>query len=185
MEIFKKIRLNRGRSVLQKKIKRMKKNRFSGNINTARTLGIVWDASRTDYFESLNRFYQNMHERNVDVKILGYFPGKELPDKYTAVRYLTCLKKQDIGFFYRPVSKEADLFIKTKFDILIDINFSNIFPLQYISSLSAAGLKIGLFDSSSADSPFDIMIDLKNSFEINTYLTQVVHYLEMINTKTK
>jgi hypothetical protein len=184
MEMFKNIRLKRGRYILRKKKSRTKRTRFTGNINNAKTIGIVWDATKPDYFDSLTQFYQKMQERKVDVKILGYFPGKELPDKYTAIRYLTFIKKQDISFLYRPVSPDASSFIKTPFDILIDINFKKLFPLHYISSLSVAGLKVGLFDSNSGDLPFDLMIELNNSKEINTYLTQIVHYLEIINIET-
>ncbi|MCK7531678.1 MAG: hypothetical protein MZV63_11935 [Marinilabiliales bacterium] len=81
-----------------------------------------------------------MHERNIDVKIFGYYPGKELPDQYTAIRYLTCIRKNESKFFYIPVSTEADVFINTQFDILIDINFERLFPLQYITSIICSQL---------------------------------------------
>jgi len=181
MEIFKNIRLNRARSILRKKISRIKREKFRGNITNARSIGIIWDASDPEEFTILSRFHQKMHEKNIDIKILGYFPGKHLPDRCTAIRYLTCLKNQDINFFYRPVAREANSFINTRFDILIDINFKQVFPLQYISSLSMAGFKVGIFENGFEDSPYDLMIDLNKNTDIDTYLTQVVHYLEMIN----
>jgi hypothetical protein len=162
----------------------MKRTKFKGNIRTAKTIGIVWDATNPDDFTVLSQLHQKMHEKNIEVKILGYFPGKELPDRCTAVMYLTCLKKQDINFFYRPVSSEANSFINTKFDILIDMNFQKIFPLVYISALSASGFKVGLYDAENEDNIYDLMIELKRSSDINTYLTQVLYYLEMINTGT-
>jgi hypothetical protein len=184
MEMFKNFRLNRGKSVLMKKLARTKRVKFKGNINNAKTIGIVWDASNTSEFAILSAFYQKMHERNIDVRIIGFFPGKELPDKLTAVRYLTCLKTQDINFFYRPTSSEAKAFINTRFDILIDINFRHLFQLKYLSSLSLAGFKVGIFENGYEDSPFDLMIDINKNREIENYLTQVVVYLEMINTGT-
>jgi hypothetical protein len=126
-----------------------------------------------------------MSEKNIDIKILGYFPGKDLPDRLTAIRYLTCLKKDDINITYRPVSRETDIFINTRFDILIDINFKEIFPLRYISHLSLAGFKVGIFDSGSENSPYDLMMEFKDNHDINLYLTQVIYYLEMINTGSK
>ena len=88
----------------------------------------------------MSRFYQKMHDRNIDVKIIGYYPGKELPDQYTALRYLSCIRKKEINMFYIPVSTETDVFINTRFDILIDINFEKLFPLRYITSLSSGQL---------------------------------------------
>jgi hypothetical protein len=183
MELFKNIRLGIGKVVLAKKISKTKRKVYYSNISLVKNIGIVWDASKTDEFPCLSRFYQKMHERNIDVKILGYFAGKDLPDQYTAIRYLTCIRRNEINFIYHPESKESSNFIRKRFDILIDINFKNLFPLQFISSLSNAGFKVGLFDSKVHNSPFDLMMEIKNPVNIENYLNQILHYLEMINSK--
>ena len=181
MEMFRNLRLSIGRLVLRRKISHLKRKKFRGNILSARKLGIIWDATNVADFPVISQFHQKMLERSIDVKVLGYYPEKELPDKLTAVRFLTCLKPEDINLNYRPVSKEANEFINTSFDILIDTNFRNVFQLEYISSLSAAGLKVGIFDNGYEHSPFDLMIDVKKNSDLNNYLTQAVHYLEMVN----
>jgi hypothetical protein len=181
MEMFRNFRLNRGKANLRKKMGRMKRTRFKGSIGNAKTMGLVWDATDPDELPVLSQFHQKMAERNIDVKILGYYPGKNLPDKLTAIRYLICLKKEDISITYRPVSKETEAFINTGFDILIDINFKDLFPLKYISSLSRAGFKVGIFDEGGDHSPFDLMMEFNRTTDINTYLMQVTYYLEMIN----
>lgn len=182
MELFKNTRLKIGNSILLKNNTRSKRKVFYSNINLIKTIGIVWDASKTEVFSSLSRFYQKMHDRNIDVKIIGYYPGKELPDQYTALRYLTCIRKKEINMFYIPNSTETDVFTKTRFDILIDINFGKVFPLAYITSLSSASFKVGLFNSESDSSIFDLMIEIKKPVQVENYLTQIIHYLEMINS---
>jgi hypothetical protein len=182
MELFKNIRLNIGKSILEKKEARTKRKVFYSNFSMTKSIGIVWDASIISDFPALSRFYQKMHEKNIEVKILGYFPGKELPNQYTAVRYLTCLRKADLNFFYHPVSSETDSFIRNKYDILIDINFKKLFPLQIISSLSNASFKVGLFDSGTSTDLFDLMMEINNPVDVDNYLNQVIHYLEMINS---
>jgi len=184
MELFRETRVKIGNSILSKKGEGVKRKLFYSNINQIKTIGIVWDASKTSDFSSLSKFYQKMHERNIDVRILGYFPGKELPDQYTALRYLTCIRKNEVSLFYIPTSAEAGVFINTPFDILIDLNFDMIFTLRYISNLSAARLKVGLFNSESSSSTFDLMMEIKKPVVIENYLTQVIHYLEMINSGT-
>jgi hypothetical protein len=184
MELFKEFRLNRGKSILRKKMARMKRTRFNGNIGNAKTIGLVWDASNPEELPILSHFHQKMAEKNIDVKIIGYFPGKYLPDKLTAIRYLICLKKDEINITYRPVSREANSFIKTRFDILIDINFNDLFPLRYISYLSVAGFKVGIFGTGGENSPYDLMMEFNKSIDINTYLTQAIYYLEMINARS-
>jgi hypothetical protein len=184
MELFRNIRIKWGKSILLKKISKTSRKVFYSNFNGVKSIGIVWDASNTSDFPSLTRFHQKMHEKNIEVKILGYFSGKELPDQYTAIRYLTFFRKKDLNFFYNPVSSETDYFIRNRFDILIDLNFTKILPIQYISSLSNSSFKVGLFDSETVDSPFDLMMEIKTPVDIESYLNQVVHYLEMIDSGT-
>ena len=184
MELFKKIRLNIGKSILSKKVVRLKKKVYYSNFSQVKSIGIVWDASRPIEFPSLTKFYQKMHELKIEVKIFGYYPGKNLPDQYTAIRYLTCIKKDEINTFYHPVSSETKKFINNPFDILIDINFGKLFPLKYVTSLSIARLKIGLFDHEPAETPLDLMMEIKNPVDIDNYLIQIIYYLEMITDKT-
>jgi hypothetical protein len=182
MELFREIRLKIGNSILSKKTGKVKRKVYYSNISRIKNIGIIWDASKPEDFVNLSEFHQSMNDRNINVSILGYYPGKELPDKYTALRYLSCIRRKEISFFYIPVSEESDSFTNTMFDILIDINFEKLFPLSYISALSKASFKVGLFDPETNSNTFDLMIELKKPVSVKDYLTQVVHYLEMINS---
>lgn len=185
MKFFRKIRTSIGRSILAGKVTKIARKSDYINFNNIKTIGIVWDASKPEDFIILSRFYQKMADQNKEVKIFGFFPKQGFPDQYTAIRYLTCLKKKEVNFFYLPVNPEAEKFVKTRFDVLIDINFMKLLPLVYISSLSQARLKVGLTGTKPESSPFDLMISLKNTTNIESYLDQVIYYLYMINSKSE
>jgi len=182
MDLFESTRLKVGNSIFSKSIVKAKRKASYPGMSLIKKIGIVWDASKTDEFASLSKFHQVMAERNIDVKIFGYYPGKELPDQYTAIRFLTCMRLKDVNFFYIPASTEADVFMSTRFDILIDVNFDRLFPLKYITRLSASSFKVGLFNSETDSSTFDLMMEIKKPVKVDDYLKQVIHYLEMINT---
>jgi hypothetical protein len=184
MELFQNIRLKIGNLILCKKLARIKRVVHYSNFKSVKNIGIVWDASQTGEFTSLSRFHQRMQDIKIEVTIFGYFPGKNLPDQYTAIRYLRCIRKDEINSFYHPDSSETDAFIRNPFDILIDINFNKLFPLICLTSLSRARFKVGLFNNESPESPFDLMMNLKNQVNIDDYLTQVIRYLEMIKDKS-
>jgi len=181
MELFKRIRLKIGMAMLAKKLAGTKRKVYYSNIENVKKIGIVWDASKSEEFACLSKFFLKMNERNIDVKILGYFPGASLPDRYTAIRYLTCIRKEEINFFYHPSSSESAAFIKQRFDILIDINFEKLLPLRYVSTLSHAAFKVGLFEPENEDGIFDLMMELKSPVDIDNYLNQTIQYLELIN----
>jgi hypothetical protein len=184
MELFRNLRVRAGRSMLSGKMAKTTRKPHYINFYNIKSIGIVWDASRPEDFVKLSKFHQRMSELNKEVTIFGYYPGKTLPDQYVAIRFLTCLKKREVDFFYRPVASETQSFIKTKFDVLIDINFNKHFPLEYVASLSEAGLKVGLADLEPESSPFDLMISLRRPVSVDSYLEQVLYYLEMINSES-
>ena len=183
MELFKSIRQKIGKTILSKKLSKINRVVHYSDIGEVSKVGIVWDATRISEFPALSRFYHKMHERKIDVMILGYYPGKELPDQYTAIRFLNCIKFNELDYFYHPASPDASTFIKNKFDVLIDINFNKLVPLLYVSLLSTAGLKVGLFEADSKINPFDLMMDIKDKTDVENYLNQIIYYLEMIRSE--
>ena len=99
MELFTKIRLRIGRFILSRKVARTKREVSYSTFKNIKNIGIVWDASKPVEFACLNRFHQKMLESKIDVTVMGYFPGKSLPDQYTAIRYLTCIRKDELNNF--------------------------------------------------------------------------------------
>jgi len=184
MEILRNLRIRAGRSKLSGKMARVRRKPLYINLFHIKTIGIVWDASRPEDFSILTKFHQLMADQEKDVRILGYYPGIELPDPYTAIRFFNCFKKNELDFFYCPENPDVESFINTRFDLLIDINLSNHFPLFYTSSLSHAGLKVGLAGEKPESSPFDLMISMTGPVNTEKYLEQVLYYLEMINSET-
>jgi hypothetical protein len=182
MELMKNIRLKIGNSILEKKLDKVSRKVCYTNIGQVRKIGIVWDASFVSDFAYLSKFFQSMNERNIEVRIIGYFPGSKLPDEYTALRYMNCIRRNEVSFFYLPSSPECESFIREYFDVLIDINFKNSLPLRYITCLSNAGLKVGLFESEKNGKNYDLMMELSKPVNVDLYLDQVLLYLEMINS---
>lgn len=182
MELFRSTRLRLGNSILEKSKSRTRRITGFSGMDKVRKIGIVWDASRTGDFSALSKFHQRMGERGIDVKILAYYDGKELPDSYTAIRFLSVIRRNELSFFYIPGSTEADVFMRTGFDVLIDMNFDHTFPLVFITAMSAAGFKVGLFGSEADSATFDLMMEIKKPVQAGHYLDQIVHYLELINS---
>lgn len=184
MELLRNPRLKLGNSILANRIAKMRRKAYFSCFNDVKNIGIVWDVTKIQEFSHISRFFHKMNEKNINVKVIGYYPGKELPDQYTAIRFLSCIRRDEVNLFYLPASAETDFFIKNPFDVLIDINFDKVLPLLYITSLSSARFKIGLFENDQNGSVFDLMIELKKPVQIDTYLTEIIHYLEMINPAT-
>jgi hypothetical protein len=182
MKLFGKFRLNMGNRLLRKKIDTNRRTVSYSNIDNVRNIGVVWDASDPKEFKNISAFYTKMGQRGINVKVIGFCDQKVLPGEFTAIHYFTCLKRDDLNFFFKPLTPESETFIDEKFDVLIDINFKNVFPLRYITSMSRGSIKVGLYREGDS-APFDLMIDQREP-TVEEYLEQVIHYLEMINNTT-
>ena len=182
MELFENTRLKIGATILRKRAAKDARKRAYNNFSQIKTIGVVWDASKIVEFQTLAKFHQQMHERGIDVQIIGYYDGKVLPNQYTAIRYLSCIRNYELNLFYIPKSSEIHTFINKKIDILIDINFKKIFTLRYITILSKALFKVGLSEPDTYSSPFDLVMDIKKPVSIDNYLEQIIQYLEMMNS---
>jgi len=183
MELFKPIRILTGRLILRMRLKKIRRNKRFNSLHNSHKIGIAWDGSDTTDFEAIASFYHEMQKLNIQTDIICYYPGKVLPDKYTAIRYLSCIKESDLNYFYIPRSSDIEGFINTPYEILIDINNNNFFPLKYITVLSRAELKIGP-DSSAYRDMLDMTIKIPGKHEVSYYLEQVKYYLDMINAGT-
>jgi len=182
MELFRNARILAGNYMLAKKALKLKRVRRFVNISKAKHIGITWSITDPDDLPAISDFILRMSERGIKVDVIGLFDGKDLPDKLTAIRYLTCLKREDFSFWYTPISPEANSFIETKFDILIEICFNDSLPLRYISTLSVATLKVGPgFNGDKIRNHNDILIEGGKRPDVREYLKQAVIYLEMIN----
>lgn len=185
MELAKKLRLKIGQILLRKKLEKTgRKVRYS-DFSKVKKIGIIWDASRVQEFTHLTSFFQKMNEKGIEVSIMAYFNGKSLPDQYTAIRYLSCLKREELNFFYLPIAGDAENFIRNRFDILIDLNFNDLLPLKYISMLSVASFKVGLYSNEDAGKNYDLMMELKKPADAGEFLDQTLLYLQMIHSEAE
>lgn len=181
MEIFNGIRKFIGGLILNQRLKRTRRYKKFNNLHNSHKIGIVWDGSNTTDFEALKDFYHEMQKINIQVDIVCYYPKKILPDEYTLIRYLTCIKSSELNFFFIPQSNDIEEFINTPYEILIDINNNNYFPAKYVTVLSRAEFKVGA-ESSPYNDMLDMTIKIARLDDPAYYLQQVKHYLEMINT---
>lgn len=181
MELFKEMRLHTGKWLLKRQHKRIRRNKQFNNLGNSHKIGLVWDGSNTNDFKSIAGFYNDMLKLNIQTDIICYYPDNVLPDEYTAIRYLKCVKKSDLNFWYIPQSADINEFINTPYEILIDVNTNYYFPAEYITVLSKAEFKVGP-DSSPYRNMLDMTIKIEEEYETSYYIDQVKYYLDMINT---
>ena len=153
-------------------------NRF--NFSEIKTVGILFDAANPEDFELIKRYVLYLREHRKRVKALGYFNTKQIPPMaYSKLEY-DFFSTKELNWFGKPSSVVIQNFIDEDYDLLIDLNINDQFPLKYISALSKANFKVGKYNENEMEI-YDMMIDSDNTKTLKYFLRQVDTYIIMLN----
>ena len=177
------LRLKAGRMMLQRRLGSLRRMRQDFSLDRVTKVGILWDASLENDFQHLAVLTRKLSEAGKSVEVLAWIPGKVVPDRLTGLSYMKFLRQSDLSWTFLPVSEDAKKFLETKYDLLIDINPSSLFPLNAMVSLSSAPMKVGPdITDRPENTPYDLMIKAPKPFSIAHFLEQVMHYLSLIGS---
>ncbi|MDD2278210.1 MAG: hypothetical protein PHD06_03470 [Bacteroidales bacterium] len=179
--MFSKLKLKVGHNQLRKNLKGVKRNRLIYNLDTARTIGILFNAASDDVFNNALEFANFLNRKNLEVSAVAFYCGKETPQSYLLRKNVDLFNKKDINWYHKPQVPSVDKFIEKDFDILIDLSMKEVFPLKWIATLSRAKFKVG--NLSYYGTPNDLIINLKPNDDIEYLISQITHYLQLINNR--
>ncbi len=182
MSIFKKIKQFIGTIYIKLELKdhprQRKPSRF--NFDAIKTVGILFDATNPEDFELVKRYVIYLREHRKKVKVIGFFSTKQIPELvYSKLEY-DFFSPKELNWIGRPASVIIQNFMDEEFDLLMDLNINDHFPLKYISALSKANFKVGKYNEKEVD-VYDMMIDSDNTKTLKYFLRQVDVYISMLN----
>lgn len=182
MSIFKNIKTSLANRALKQELKSIghirQPNQF--NFEKIKTVGIVFDATGTEDFEIVKRYVVYLREHLKKVKVIGYFSTKEIPAlTYSKLEY-DFFSTKELNWMGTPNSVIIRNFINEEFDLLIDLNIHDHFPLKYIAALSKAKFKVGKFNENDIEI-HDMMIDADGTKTVKYFLRQIDTYITMLN----
>lgn len=182
MSIFKNIKLSLANQALKQELKTAaivrKPSQFS--FDNVKTVGIIFDATNAEDFDIVKRYVVYLREHQKKVKVMGFFSKKEIPAlTYSKLEY-DFFTIKELNWMGTPNSVVIRNFIHEEYDLLIDLNIHDHFPLKYIAALSKATFKVGKFNENDIEI-YDMMIDADNTKTVKYFLRQIDTYITMLN----
>ncbi len=156
---------------------RRKKQVF--NLKSAKSIGILFDATRPEDFDLVREFYQDLKKTGHALSVLGFVNDKEVPAHYLFKKDFILFTKKMLNWFGKPVTEEVINFSKCPFDILIDLTMTDQFVFDYIAGSSPARFKVGRYKEKPVYA--DMMIHLEEDSSLEYFIELVKNYLETIN----
>lgn len=147
------------------------------NLDTAATVGILFDATELKDRNTVLKFAENLERKSKKVRLLGYFDNKVESEHFTFPFY----NQKDLDWTHCPKSEEVKKFLDQKFDLLFVLKSQVDLHMEYIAALAYAHLKIGPCTENTYC--FDLMIDADPKQLLSNFISQVEQLLNQTNVK--
>ena len=161
----------------QLKAKKSPRLRKRVNLSSAKTVGILFDATELDSRNIVLKYAKGLRNLQKKITLLGFFNNKIEDENYTFKH----INLKNIDWALRPTGAEVKAFIKEPFDVFINADPLTKTHSEYIAALSNAHLKVGPCTENTYC--YDVMIDLGKSMDLKKFLQQVDMLMEKTNTK--
>jgi len=171
-----------GNLILRQKLKKVKRKRAICNLDMAKTVGIIFNATNQQSYDRASKFAHFLMTKDIHVLAIGYVENKEMLKFYSEKHGFKFFSRKNINWWGKPKNPSIDYFIEREFDILIDLSLDSFFPIDYIVALSVGKLKVGRY----IDGPnhFDFMLDISKKKTLDNLINQVELYLSILNVNT-
>lgn len=169
---------------LNQQAKLVHRNKTFLNIADVKTIGILFDAGSKEEFELVKKYVNYLRDMKKRVKAIGFFNQKTIPPLTYSKLEFDFFSQKELNWQNCPNSIYVKNFIADSYDLLLDLNIQDLFPLRYIATLSKARFKVGR-TSERNTAIFDLMINIDQSKNLKFFLRNVDEYLFLINKKNE
>lgn len=184
MNLIEKTKARWGERILNSRLTETKRFASACNINEAKSIGILFNATQQVSFEIVKDLVKNLSNKNNSIEVLGYVDTKQLIDHYLYRKGFDFFTRKQLNWYYKPMAENVDEFIKKPFDLLLDLSLDNPFPLKYILTFSEARFKAGRYTENC--NYLDLMIDIaKEKEEMSALRTEVEKNLHQREPKNE
>jgi hypothetical protein len=172
-----------GNLQLKKEANRLERVRKNPDLQAAGTIGILYDATTKEIFDLVKEFYLDLKQHQKNPVSLGYIDFNEALHFHPLARpEADYFFKNQQNWFKKPNGAVVENFIDEPFDILINLTLEDNYAIDYIASVSKAGLKIGRAESAVAFS-YDMTFFLDKDANLRSFAYMIIHYLSNINNE--
>lgn len=145
------------------------------NINQAKSVGILFNASKPDDLITITQYSEMLRAQGIQVHLLAYQNNKEKDQKDSRF-----FNKLQVNMFSIPSGGNIEAFQNLELDILICAFLEESLALEYIAATTNARFRVGAF-SAAKTNYFELMINTKQNQSLKYLLKQIDHFLKAIN----
>lgn len=172
--MFETIRTAIFKNALGKLIAGQKRRRTPHTLESARSVGVLFDASTETSRKEVRDFLTELEKAGKKVRSLGYFNQKQAPESPGFDSFAL----KDSTWAGIPKSEKARAFMEEKLDLLLSFNPDDYAQMAWVAAASQANMKIGAPSRRMND--FDIQLEIPTGKGFTYFMEQLRIYLDKI-----
>jgi hypothetical protein len=158
------------------KIARLPREKSFVKIPDAKTIGVIFEATEKEDFETIRKFIQQLKEYTKNVHAIGYVDAKITPDYSYIKTDFDFFNKKELKNLYQPQSPYIRTFMDEPRDLLISANLGGKLPLTFVTAASKAKCKVGIHAGDN-ELFHDVLINTPVEQGLEFFLRQSLKYL--------
>jgi hypothetical protein len=143
------------------------------NINTVKTIGVIWQPTQKEAFQYLKSYFNREQ-----VIFRGFCVFEAITNPHQDANTLTV---KDLDFWGLPKKEKVEEFTNIRFEVLFNIALEDNLVLDYITAISQARFKIG--STENVNNYFDLNINIGENQDPMYLAKQQIFYLAQLNKK--
>jgi hypothetical protein len=161
---------------IQKDLASNKSIRQMINLNDAKKIGIVFDATNYNDINVIHDFKNTLRNAGKEVEIFGFIKSNEKKEESFLIT------DKDLNWYGYPIKEQVFLFSNLKLDIVFGIYNDENSPLNAIFANTQSRLRIGAFENHPIEL-FDVMVGIKKDLNTKNVIKALSDFLIQVKTK--
>ncbi|HWB64991.1 MAG TPA: hypothetical protein VG603_15845 [Chitinophagales bacterium] len=145
------------------------------NIEGVHSIGIIYDANNSANDVAINQFAENMRTSGKQVEILAFVTDKKMESKPG----MALVNGKGVNWVDVPVEEKAFQFANKNFDLLLCCFIGENLSLEYISAISQAQWRVGVF-AENKTALYDMMVNMGGQTSLQYFIDQSIYFLSQI-----
>lgn len=180
MGIFEKIQKSIQVYFFDRELKKLDRKKKVVGFDAARKIGILYDCSQEKHYREVVRLVKDLERQGKTVHALGFVRQKKMPEYTIAQLNLSFCHRSDFSWRLKLKSPQLQNFIRSGFDLLMDLSPPDLILMKYVMGLSDAAYKAGPYHQEYLK-VYDLMISEKPDSGLKELIEHMLHYLKIIN----
>ncbi|MES2559570.1 MAG: hypothetical protein V4590_07520 [Bacteroidota bacterium] len=168
-----------GRWELERELKTKKLKRKRVPFHEVNHIGIVYDADNKDDELIVTQYANELRVEGKKVFLMGYVDQKQLPPSKKFMLNSEFFWKEKLNGINLPIKGKIGQFLQLEFDLLLNLYFEPVLPMQALSAYSHAKYRVASNIGGGLDY-YDAMIDIGPQKDISLLIKQMDFYLRAI-----